>query len=286
MIGAHDTGKSNYLARLWLALRRGNGLLGIPEDPEHIEYVEELITELRSGRYVGRTDNDGEARDFEGRAIIGAGPQKGAFVEVLVPDVAGELWETASGEREVERQWVERIRQCRGALLFLRFGSKHHVDALNWVTSAAAMKAPIAKLVAKPSQVATQIFLTDMINVLETNLGKAIPGVTPRVAVIVAGWDSIPAEGREGGPAAYVDQIYPMFGGRMLDEGRLAIKPFGTSITGGDLRTAGHRDEYLKSNADQEGYVVYQANDGTLTQSEDMTVPAAWAAGIDLPETD
>ncbi len=200
MIGAHDTGKSNYLARLWLALRRCDGLLGIPEDAEHVEYVEQLITELRSGRYVGRTDNDGEARNFEGRAIISAGRQQGTFVEILVPDVAGELWETASGEREVERQWVERIRQCRGALLFLRFGSKHHVDALNWVTSAAAMSAPIAQLVEKPFQISTQIFLTDMMNVLEANLGKASPNVTPRVAVIVAGWDLFLRRIAQGGP--------------------------------------------------------------------------------------
>jgi hypothetical protein len=280
LIGGHDTGKSFYVGRLWLALRRGDGLLAMPEDPEHIEYVEELIRSIEQGKYPQRTDNDGEARDFCGGAVIRGGRDDGATVQIEVPDVAGELWERACEDRQIELAWIERIRSCAGALVFVRFGSKHFVKPLNWVTDADTMKLPIARLI-KADRVATQIFLTDMLNLLEQNLGKALSLARPRVAILAAAWDALPQEVREAGPLAYVESEFPMFGGRLRDRGRLETMAFGTSITGGDLNTQAHREAFLKSNADEEGYVVYRSEDGELIECKDLTLPVAWALGIE-----
>ena len=281
LIGGHDTGKSIYIGRLWLALRRGNGLLAMPEDPNEIEYVEGLIRDLEQGHYPGRTDNDGEPRDFEGTVLIRGGERRGATAHIVVPDAAGELWERASEERELENRWIGRIHACTGALLFLRFGSKHHVEGLDWVTSAEKMKLPLAQALQKEG-IATQVVLTDMLNMLELHLGKDPHVSRPRVSIVVAAWDALPPETRAAGPRAYIDTQYPMFGGRLRDYGRLTTRVFATSITGGDLNTAAHRSAFLKSNADEEGYVVYQQDNDEQLRSSDLTLPVAWALGVDL----
>jgi len=283
LVGGHDAGKSNYVGRLWLGLRRGDGLLAVPEDPEQIEYVETLIAEIRQGRYAGRTDLDGEARNFEGTSLVQGGSLKGLKTRILVPDVAGELWERTSSDRELDADWIDRIERCSGALLFLRFGSKHHVPALDWVTSAELMRTPLARAVQK-SQIASQIFLTDMLNLLDLHLGKRLRDVKPRVSVVVAAWDAIPPDEQAAGPFAYIQRTYPMFAGRLADRGRLDAKAFGTSITGGDLVNEAHRAEFLASDAEEEGYVVYEGRDGQMVERRDLTIPVAWALGVELPE--
>lgn len=285
LIGGHDTGKSNYVGRLWLALRRGDGLLATPDVPEQIEYVEGLIASLQEGTYAGRTESGDEPRTFEGDARIQSGPHEGRITRVVVPDVHGELWETASAERELDASWVKRLRTSAGALLFLRFGSKHHVEALDWITSAQAMRTPIAQMAGK-GEFPTQLFLTDMLNLLELHLGKDLGGGRPRVSVVVAAWDSLPENETEGGPLGYIERNYPMFGGRLSDHGRLDTKAFGTSITGGDLKTDAHKEAFLLSSADKEGYVVYQGSDGNLVKREDLTIPVAWAVGVELQEAE
>ena len=46
LIGGPDSGKTNYLARLWKALQSGSGRLKSVESPE-IKYVEEALAHLR-----------------------------------------------------------------------------------------------------------------------------------------------------------------------------------------------------------------------------------------------
>lgn len=281
LTGGHDTGKSIYIARLWLALRRANGLLAMPEDPEEIEYVESLIRILMKGEYPERTDNDGQARDFRGTVAIRAGEFEGSTAEIIVPDVAGELWENASEGRDLENKWVERIRSCTGALLFLRLGSKHHVNALDWITSADKMKLKFIRDAHKDG-VATQVFLTDLLNILDLHLGKDTDRNRPRVAIMIAAWDALSEDSRSLGPRAYIDMQYPLFGGRLRDDDRLETRVFASSVSGGDLNTEAHRTAFLGSNADQEGYIVYETGDGLAVQSPDLTLPVAWALGCEL----
>src|ERR1700721_2101478 len=43
LVGVPDTGKTNFLARLWEALRGGNGTLMCPIPPDNIKYVEDAL---------------------------------------------------------------------------------------------------------------------------------------------------------------------------------------------------------------------------------------------------
>lgn len=281
LVGGHDTGKSVYVGRLWLALRRSNGRLAMPNDPEQIEYVEALIRDLEQGRYPERTDNDGQPRTFEGRAVVSGANAENKSVRIVVPDVAGELWERASEEREFDESWLKRLRRCAGALLFTRSGSAHHVEALDWITAADKMAHPVAQLV-QTDKVATQLFLTDLLNLLDLHLSADALIRRPRVAIMVTAWDALPADARELGPERFVKLQYPMLGGRLRDRGRIDTRVFATSITGGDLNTVEHRTAFLESSADQEGYVLYKAANGEIVESADLTLPIAWAVGVDV----
>ena len=57
LIGGSATGKSNFLVRAWLGLRKSGQvkLIGTPED---IEYVEQGASYLMRGQFVPRTSRD------------------------------------------------------------------------------------------------------------------------------------------------------------------------------------------------------------------------------------
>ena len=61
---------------------------------------------------------------------------------------------------------------------------------------------------------------------------------------------------------------------------------FGISIVGGDLNDAsGFRKEYLNGDPQKAGYVVY-SNKGMIKNSSDLTLPIAWAMGLELDTKD
>lgn len=281
LVGGHDTGKSNYLGRLWIALRRADGLVTAPDDPSEIDYVETLSRYLRGGEFAPRTDNDGIARKFETplKVLVGQSVETGTL---LVPDVGGELWEKASQDRELDADWLDQLEACDGALLFVRTDSKQNVPSLNWVTSARLMRAKATRLLKRlRDQVPTQLFLTDMVNLLEENLGSSTRA-RPRVAIIVTAWDALPAERRNADPLAYIRCEYPMLAGRLLDCDRIEVKVFGVSVAGGDLeKDLAHRSRFLASDVATQGSVVYCVGD-VCKSSGDLTSPIAWALGADL----
>ena len=283
LIGGHDTGKSNYLGRFWLALRRADGLLSAPEDPQDIDYVESLIGALQSGNYAARTDRDDQPRSFTGEAQIGAGEHAGDRFQIVVPDVFGELWEQASEHRELGNEWRDRISDAAGALLFLRLGSKNHVNAIDWISSPALMKAPLGQMAQQPGA-PTQVFLTDLVSLLDGMLGTDSGVDRPRLAIIVAGWDALSPNNQQLGPRGLIRQEYPLLDGRLSDCRRVDAMVFGTSITGGDLKAQIHRDAFLQSTADKEGYVVYEGANGSFERNADLTIPVAWTVGVELPE--
>jgi len=289
LVGGHDAGKSNFVGRFWIALRKQDGLLRLPQDPAVIDYVESLARHLWRGEFAPRTDRDGLAREFEAPMLFSTGPRTGQEATLIVPDVAGELWENATKDRELETDWIKRIEACDGAVIFVRVGSKQNVPSLNWVTAARLMRAKAATrlLSAARDAVPTQIFLTDMMNLLERHLGRRSPSAgKPKIAIVVAAWDILPPDRQVMDPLAYLTEEYPMFAGRLADCSRVESRAFGVSIAGGDLENdVVHRTKYLEGDASKEGYVIYNAGSGSVVRIDDLTAPVAWALGAVLSET-
>lgn len=283
-VGGPDTGKTNFLVRLFVALIEKTGGVTAAEMPPQIAYLEAGRRHLAQGRFVPRSGAEKLGDLIAKVEMVGAHAEASAAL-VQVPDVMGEVWRTAINEREVDPAWLARVRNAEGALLFVRPQSEENIDFLDWVTAAEWMSAeqgndeePI--VMALPSQV----IATELLTFLENELGSDLASGTPRVAIIATSWDGIPPDLRNRDPMAYLAREFPMFAGRIYDCERLAVQVFGCSIVGGDLKDdPDFRAAYRDMEIETSGYVVVANPDGSARELTDVTLPLAWSLGAEMP---
>ena len=297
-----------------MRLRRNNGVFRVPVAAENIAYVERIVGHLRKGEYPPRTEPDDGESTFVASITHQSDP-KIPIAMITVPDMIGEIWKAASRDRRIDPAWITQLRNSDSAMLFVRFGSDEIVDMPDWIASADLMQLeaeqgaeaeavaaengadaePTVEEVAaevpaagtgdmaselngeraEPNTTPTQLFLCDLINLLEEHLGKDTPVVRPRVALAIAAWDGVGAPERAAGPKKFIQNNYPMLHGRIADRSRLDIRVFGLSATGYDLNIKEQRDEYLRVGPDQAGFAEAEI-DGKISGG-DLLMPLAWA---------
>lgn len=275
LLGGPDSGKSNYIGRLWTALDAKTGKVIATQQPPDIGYVLDTADHLFQGRFAPRTEHTEERRDFEVPVALADG---GQATSIVIPDISGELWQTAVRESEIAQDWMDELERAHGALLFIRVGSDQDVRPLDWVTS--------RKLLAKIGQdedrekLPTQVMVCELVRYLEATMASQ-RDERPRLSVIVAAWDRVDDETFARGPLSYLEKEYPLIAGRLLDTEKLDVSIFGLSVVGGDLSDdPDFRDQYLESGLDQHGWVaVEDAERGDWVKNRDLTLPIAWAIG-------
>lgn len=282
LLGGPDSGKSNYIGRIWPALDSKAGALVATKQPKEIGFVLDMAEHLFQGHFAPRTEHAEARRDFE---IVVAPVGGGEETPIIIPDISGELWRRAVLESELEASWMDELRRASGALLFVRVGSDQEVRPLDWVTS--------KKLLAKIGQdedrekLPTQVMLCELLRFLELtmagspNSGKPRGG-KPRVSLVVSAWDRADAGTFETGPAEYLAREYPLLAGRIQDTELLEVKVFGLSVVGGDLKDDSEfRETFLEDGLDQHGWVAILDQETHRWQKQvDITLPVAWAIGI------
>lgn len=141
LVGGPASGKTNYIARLWLAFQSRKGRLKADHLPENVEYVNEAVRHLLARKYAPRTERnmeDGARRDFtvSVRGSDGAGPLR----HLTVPDITGELWKRALETYELPREWMDALEACSSAIIFIRANSKLNRQPMDWVTAREALR--------------------------------------------------------------------------------------------------------------------------------------------------
>ncbi|WP_448192330.1 TRAFAC clade GTPase domain-containing protein [Azospirillum sp. sgz301742] len=275
LLGGPDSGKTNYVGRLWPALDEGKGRLKAAQQPKDITFVLEVADHLFSGNFAPRSQHTDERRDFE---VVVADRLRDEEAAIVVPDIRGELWRNAVLDCEIAPDWMEELRRADGALLFVRVGSDQDVRPLDWVTS----QRLLAKLGgAEEPGLATQVMLCELIRFLEVTLTERTDGSRPRLSVVVSAWDLVDAQKFAQGPKAHLEREYPLLAGRLVDIDRLDVRVFGLSVVGGDLKAdAACRDELLDTGLDGHGWVALEDDSGTWTKDGDLTLPVAWVVGF------
>lgn len=274
LIGGPDSGKTNYVGRVWPALDAKQGLLLAAQQPTDITFVLEVADHLHSGSFAPRTEHTNARRDFE---VIVAEKDGGEETTIVIPDISGELWLRAVENSEISIDWMRELRSADGALLFVRVGSDQDVRPLDWVTS--------RRLLAKVGNgddpgLPTQVMLCELLRFLEVSLANRQDGGLPRVTIIVSAWDLVDPEVFGKGPQAYLEKEYPLFAGKLGDVDCLDIRVFGLSIVGGDLKTDEEcRDAVQENGLDGCGWVAVQDATGNWTKDNDLTLPVAWVVG-------
>lgn len=274
LLGGPDSGKTNYIGRLWHALDRGTGALRAIGQPDDIKFVLEVADHLYEGGFAPRTEHSDMRRNFE---VIVATKSDGPQSKVIVPDVSGELWRDAVIDNEISPEWVEELKQADAALLFVRVGSDQDVRPLDWVTS----RNYLEQIGESDDQgLPTQVMLCELIHFLEDSLAQREDGGLPRLSVVVSAWDLVDPDKFAQGPVAYLEREYPLVAGRLADVDSLNVQVFGLSVVGGDLKhDADYRQVYLEQGIDEQGWVTVNVG-GEWVKNNDVTLPIHWAVGL------
>lgn len=276
LLGGPDSGKTNYVGRLWPALDAKIGRLVAAKQPQDIGFVLDTAEHLFQGHFAPRTEHADDRRDFE---VVVVPADGGNETSIVIPDISGELWRSAVINSEIGEAWMVELRRAEGALLFVRVGSDQDVRPLDWVTS--------RKLLAKIGQdenrtkLPTQVMLCELIRYLELTMADRRDGGKPRLSVVVSAWDRVGPDIFEKGPSDYLSVEYPLLAGRLQDTSKLDVRTFGLSVVGGDLKDdVDFRDAFLEGGLDQHGWVaVYDAAAARWYKEKDLTLPVAWVVG-------
>ena len=278
LIGGPDSGKTNYLARLWAALLSREGMLQAPAIPTEIKYVEEALTHLLQGQFAPRSEKTlEEGNSFAVPVVSSANPGADRF-EIVVPDVSGELWKRAVETCELPAQWMNDLASASGALLFVRIGSDQNVAPLDWVTAANLLRMEGGAAENDNNQkheIPTQVALCELLRFMEYKLGTANGEGRARVAVLVTAWDRLDYETAAAGPTAYLAAEYPLLAGRLRDISKFDIRVFGLSVVGGDFLDDDFKQKFFTGDLKSAGYVVEETR-GRLETKQDLTLPVAW----------
>ena len=279
LMGGPDSGKTNYLARLWEALRSGEGALIAPHIPNDVGYVEEALRHLLQGEFAPRSDENfiESGRGFA-IPVVEAKNAEGEPVEIVVPDVTGELWKKAVLTCELPSTWMENLRSSFGALLFVRVGSNQTLAPLDWVTTAQLRRLNLTA--AEKGQddtlkIPASVMLCEFLRFLEFALADKTDGAKPRVAILVTAWDILDPNVADKGPMVHLADEYPLLTGRLADISKLDVRVFGTSVVGGDFADEKFRQKFFVRELRESGYVVHET-DEKVTKNYDLTLPVAW----------
>ena len=275
MIGAPESGKTNYLARVWEALRDENGPLRATRTDDDIRYVMDALSHLLQGKFAPRTDKGVEM--VRGCSVDVAWHRVGRTeqAELIVPDVNGELWERAVETNELPEEWLRSVRESVGALVFVRVASSVNRPALDWVTAGELLRLGGASESAREDgvQLPTDVQLCEFLRVLEFALGEDTPVGRPRVAVMVTAWDMVDDSRAQQGPAHYLGEEFPLFAGRLADVSKLEAGVFGVSVVGGDFSDTDFRERFLVGEIGDFGFVV---GEGVGPAKRHIATPLHW----------
>ncbi|MER9651427.1 hypothetical protein [Mesorhizobium sp. M0199] len=274
LLGGPDSGKTNYVGRVWSALDAGTGRLHAARQPEDIRFVLDVADHLYSGNFAPRSEHADERRDFE---VVVASEKGGDQTTIVIPDISGELWLNAAEQGEIASGLMDEMRLANGALIFVRVNSEVDVRPLNWVTS----KRLLAKLGNADDQgLPTQVMLCELLRFLEVSLSDRSDGHPPRVSIVVSAWDLVDPETFKKGPKAWLEREYPLLAGRLGDIDGVDLQVFGLSVVGGDLKNDDAcREAVQEHGLDGRGWVAVQDDTDGWRKEHDLTLPIAWAVG-------
>jgi Double-GTPase 1 len=276
LVGTPDTGKTNFLARLWETLRSRRGALVCPTPPTDIKYVEDALGHIMHGHFAPRSNkNIDESRSDVAIAVRVANGSEPLECELLIPDVTGELWRTAVETFEAPRQWMDDLKGASGAMLFVRVLSGEVVAPLDWVTAREILRHNAA-IPPDKDGIPTQVQLCELLRFLELTLIPHEDGTPPRVALIVTAYDLLDGQSSSSGPMTYLEREYPLLFGKLQNHGRLDVQVFGASVVGGDLGADEEfRNHFLDGEVGKFGYVVKHEK-GRWIREPDISLPVLW----------
>jgi hypothetical protein len=281
VVGGRDSGKSNYIFRLWLAINSGKGAIAADGLPDQLEYLQTGSQSLLKGEFAQRTQHEVFAENVIPIKIPrDGGVRKGKLV---VPDCQGEVWMDVFRKRRWTREWEDRITDPCGFLIFVRPTSDEIVTPLDWVQCEKTWGAAIGEGEPSENVIPTQVVITEWLQFIAKAFSDRIgSGFRPRVAIVIAAWDRVPQDRQGEGPSEYLIKEFPLLGQFIRANADIFdLSVFGVSIAGGDFANEpGFREQSLdKADPLSAGYTLHELGSSPV-KDPDLTLPVAWAMGF------
>ncbi|HEY8602735.1 hypothetical protein [Tsuneonella suprasediminis] len=135
LLGGPDSGKTNYIGRLWPSFKKRKGVLRADRLPDDIAYVDGAVEHLMQGSFAPRSDRNLEVGRADFSIGVRGGYGQGELTELMVPDISGELWTRTVATFEISQEWLDLLKEAEGAVIFVRALSDQIVRPLDWVTA-------------------------------------------------------------------------------------------------------------------------------------------------------
>ncbi|MES2950473.1 MAG: hypothetical protein V4858_18165 [Pseudomonadota bacterium] len=135
LLGGPDSGKTNYIGRLWPSFKKRKGVLRADRLPDDIAYVDAAVEHLMQGSFAPRSDRNLEVGRADFSISVRGSHGEGELTELMMPDISGELWTRMVATFEISQEWLDVLKEAQGAVVFVRACSDQIVQPLDWVTA-------------------------------------------------------------------------------------------------------------------------------------------------------
>ncbi|RJF86111.1 hypothetical protein [Sphingomonas cavernae] len=273
-IGSPGAGKSNYLFRLWLALRDDRQRTIMRDgNPAELQYLNDGVSRQLAGQFADHT-----SMGVRERIAI---PLKvnGVPASLTVPDRPGEDWKKFYERRRFPTDWLDLIHDTTSCLVFVPAvgtDAPHDWMTIQRFQGAGANLGTNADLRDAPPP--TQMVLADTIQLLQAQFRQSVgPAHVPRIGIVITAWDMLPAEQQAGGPLQHLRTEHKLlYDFITANRERFAIEAFGITLYGGDLNDPEFTKDFGDKHPRERGEVWHQLN-GAVECSDDLVLPIAWA---------
>lgn len=281
LVGGPDSGKSNYIFRLWMAINNGEGLVCRDGLPDQLEYLQTGSQSLLKGEFAQHTPHDVMSESVIPFKIGAEGASRSG--KLIVPDCYGERWMSIFRKREWSKEWEDRIAQPCGILLFVRASSDQVIAPLDWIQCERKWGMQVGDGGQQEFKTPTQVVMTDWLQFFGKAFSDRIGnGDRPKIALIVSAWDCVPNDRQAAGPSVYLAQEFPLLAQFIeANEDAFDFSAFGVSIAGGDFdKEPGFKERSLSQDNPLSGaYVVHELG-GAAEVEKDVTIPISWIMGF------
>lgn len=273
VIGANSTGKTHYAGQLYGRLREKEGRLKLRHPPQNLVPLENVLDRLSDGKTALHTEHD-VYHEIDFPLVTDTGEE----FNLLFPDYGGEQIKTIIKSRSVPNDWIKRLTNSDGWMVFIRLSLVTKPEDL--------ITRPPGKLLdteQPPSSTADvkaerdKITSVTFVELLQGALAISRRGILrkrkePVLVIILSCWDEL--FGTEIGekiiPYEVLHQKLPMFAEFLsANWERESLMVYGLSSLGKSLDEKKSDDEYLDFGPENFGYVVTPEGN----QAKDLTLP-------------
>jgi hypothetical protein len=242
LMGLRGSGKTSYLAALWHLVEAGElpaALVTSQLQPDR-QYLNGIRDNWLMFREVGRTS----LRSQEMVSLLLRDAQTDASIDIIVPDLSGELFRLQWATRKATRQYADFAAKVSGVLLFIHpagiekapritlpTGETEAPEAIT-ASQGAEDKFAATKLKEWSADVAsTQVQLVELIQFVKYLRSSTKP---VSIAVVVSAWDLVRDPTL---PSSWLESNLPLLSQFLTSNAETApFRIYGVSALGGDLQ--------------------------------------------------